>query len=298
MKLFFGFYKKRFKRSTGSFLAAVSLTLFAPTGLLANGTPTNFAPNCSVGTGSVSTHENQMQLSQYGIWTGKGYGYTSATASWAPYNSGGGSAAINLGGVPGAPSVVVAAYLETVQMVQPGYSCANSWNVNGTAVNGITTGFADMGQYWTSPAYGTTSVQIDPNNSFCNERYDVTSLVTAKGNGTYTVTSNGGSYPWGLLTASIVVVYQNPGAATTSTVTLADGIYAWITGDGDGNFLFVGDAPSPANMSFCGNTCATTPSGDGFTRIGGGGLPNDSDAGVNPAGYDTFTAPGTTSPPR
>src|SRR6185369_8899447 len=108
-----------------------------------------------------ATHTNQMQISQYAVYSGPGYGYASGTGPWLPFNSGAGSAVINLSGIP-AGATIKAAFLETVQLVQSNFgSCYNSQNINGTSITGINTGYANLHNSWFNPSYNTTTIVTD-----------------------------------------------------------------------------------------------------------------------------------------
>ena len=55
--------------------------------------------------------------------------------------------------------------------------------------------------------------------------------------------------------------------------------------------MYGGQAPIKTDLSLCGGGCTNTPIGDGFTRIGGGGVWNTSDGGISGAGNDVFVNP-------
>src|SRR5207302_65298 len=93
--------------------------------------------------------------------------------------------------------------------------------------------------------------------NYCNVRYNITSKVVSGAN-TLNLTFPASPEE---LSASVVVVYQNPAALTTSTVSVADGLFFWGTGDGSPNILYAGQAPIKTDLSLCGGSCATTPSG-------------------------------------
>jgi hypothetical protein len=244
--------------------------------VLPTATP-NLTPDCS--SSSAVTTLNNMQMSQYAMYSGLGYGYTAATTSF-PYSGSvvptSGSVAVS--GIP-ASATIVKAFLEVVSV-----SCQTSVTVNGTAFTGAETGFANTAIVWTNAWYNSTSV-VAYGMNYCNIRYDVTSAFT--GNGSYNLTFAASPEP---LTASIIAVYQVPGATTTTTVSLADGLYFWATGDGNGNYLYTGMNPLKTDLSLCGS-CGGSPSNDTFTRIGGGGLWSMADDGMNGAGNDLFLAP-------
>jgi hypothetical protein len=224
-----------------------------------------------------------MQMSQYAMYSGLGYGYTAATASF-PYNGSvlPTSGSIGVSGIP-ASATIVKAFLEIVSA-----ECQTSVTVNGTALTGAETGYANNAVTWTNAWYNSTGVAAY-GQSYCNTRYDVSGVVT--GNGSCNLTFAVSPEP---LTGSIIVVYQVPGATTTTTVSLADGLYFWMTGEGNGNYIYTGLNPLKTDLGLC-SSCGGSPSNDTFTRIGGGGLWNTSDAGLNGAGNDLFLAPASSS---
>src|SRR5271154_6642202 len=83
---------------------------FTPSLSWANGTESTWGANCS---STPATNLNQMQISQFVVYTGTGYGYVTGTAPWLPMNSIGGNAAINIAGIP-AGATIIAAFLEEV----------------------------------------------------------------------------------------------------------------------------------------------------------------------------------------
>ncbi len=249
------------------------------------------ASNCSTSAATGCT--NHEDISQYVSYTGVGYGYVQGSTAFTfkgtfPYPS---SGSLSYPGIPGG-ATIVAAYLDMV-----GSQCQTSVTVGGTAFSGVDTGDAVMSTHWVNPyaPYNADSAAwAGWAMNYCNVRYDVTSKVST-GGGSLALT-----FPSALeqLSANLVVVYQNPSALTNSTVSLADGLFFWGTGDGSPDVLYAGQAPIKTDLSLCAGGCATTPSGAGFTRTGGGGIWNTSDAGLSGAGNDVFVNPGnsTSSP--
>lgn len=282
-------------RSSGVIFSKITLLslflLVAVRSWAQTGTETTWAANCST---TPATNLNQMQISQFVNYVGTGYGYVAATASWLPTNSAGGNASVVVAGIPPG-ATIVAAYLEGVQLEEASpWQCYSSYNVNGVAYSGINIGYANFDEYWNNTAYGVRSLAIGNYYYLCSERINITAAVAATGNGTYTITNNANSNPWGLLTASIVVVYQSLPSTTTTAVQIADGLFGWQTGDGAAPYLWLGDAPEPVSISFCGNSCSNNPVTDKFTRIGGNQIVTDGVTILE--GSDTFDVPNTNPP--
>jgi len=245
---------------------------------------TQCASNCST---TPSTCMNTEDISQFVSYTGLGYGYVAASTGFTftgtfPYPTTG---SLTVAGIP-AGATIVAAYLDMV-----GASCQTALTVNGTGFTGVETGYAPMETYFDNPY---TPYNADPAawagwaTNYCNERYTVTSAVAATGNGTYNLTFSSALEQ---LTANIFVVYQVPASTTTTTVTLADGLFFWGTGDGTPDVLYAGQAPIMTTLGLCAGGCASNPSAAQFTRAGGGGLENTGDAGQKGAGNDEFVSP-------
>jgi hypothetical protein len=248
------------------------------------GTPSlQCASNCSA---TPSTCTNQEDISQFVSYTGYGYGLCSASTAFplpaGPPNPSTGS--LTLSCIPGG-ATIVAAYLDMV-----GVACQNSVTVNGTAfTNGVESGSAVMSTRWINPYPPYNSDPTDwagwPVN-YCNERYTVTSAIT--GNGAVSLAFPSADEQ---MTANLFVVYQVPASTTTTTVSLADGLFFWGTGDGNPDVLYAGQAPIMTNLSLCSGACAATPSNATFTRAGGGGIWNTSGGGDYGVGNDVFVSP-------
>jgi len=272
------------KASLKKLIYFACLFFLSTSNLFAQASSSQCASNCS---STPSNCTNQEDISQFVSYSGLGYGYVSASTAFplpdGPPNPTTGS--LTVAGIP-AGATIVSAFLDMV-----GVECQNAVNVNGTGFTGVDTGDANMSTSYVNPY---APYNADPaawagwGTSYCNERYTITSAVAATGNGTYNLTFSGTDEQ---LTANIFVVYQVPGSTTTSTVTLADGLFYWGTGDGNPDVLYAGQAPIMTTLSLCGNSCATTPSVAKFTRAGGGGLWNTGDEGTHGAGNDAFVNP-------